>query len=98
MGIDYLGVDESHEFKNLEYSTSMQRVSGMNEPKGSQRAFDLYMKIRSLKGRNGGVAFTTGTPISNSLVEMYTILRYLNRDELKAGGNDVFDAWVGTYG
>ncbi len=98
MGIDYLGVDESHEFKNLEYSTSMQRVTGMNDPKGSQRAFDLYMKIRELRARGGGVAFATGTPISNSLVEMYTVLRYLNREELKSRGNDVFDAWVGTYG
>ena len=80
MGIDYLGIDESHEFKNLEYSTSMQRVTGMYDPKGSQRAFDLYTKIRELRARGGGVAFATGTPISNSLVEMYTILRYLNRE------------------
>ncbi|MFA9202810.1 MAG: Eco57I restriction-modification methylase domain-containing protein, partial [Flavobacteriales bacterium] len=98
LGIDYLAIDESHEFKNLEYSTGMQRVSGMNDPKGSQRAFDLYMKIRELRSNGGGVAFATGTPISNSLVEMYTILRYLNREELKARGQDVFDAWLSAYG
>lgn len=97
MGIDYLAVDESHEFKNLEYSTSMQNVAGMGTPTGAKKSFDLYSKVQYTLGREGGVTFATGTPISNSLVEMYTILRYLNRKGLKARNLDAFDAWVKAY-
>ncbi len=98
MGIDYLAIDESHMFKNLEYATGMQRVSGMGTPNGSQRAFDLYMKLRTLLDRdNGGVTFATGTPISNSLVEMYTIMRYLNKQGLIDRNIESFDAWAKNY-
>jgi hypothetical protein len=97
MGIDYLVVDESHEYKNLEYSTAMQNVTGMGNPAGARKSFDLYSKIRLTRGNEGGVTFATGTPISNSLVEMYTILRYLNLEGLKARKLDVFDAWAKAY-
>ncbi|MDD4995847.1 MAG: hypothetical protein PHW53_05295, partial [Patescibacteria group bacterium] len=98
MGIDYLAIDESHSFKNLEFSSGMQRVSGMGTPNGSQRAFDLYMKLRTLLDRdNGGVTFATGTPISNSLVEMYTIMRYLNKQGLIDRNIESFDAWAKNY-
>lgn len=97
MGIDNLVVDESHEFKNLEYSTSMQNITGMGNPKGAKKSFDLYAKIQYLRGKGGAVTFATGTPISNSLVEMYAILRYLNRPGLKARGLDVFDSWAKMY-
>ncbi|HUU53255.1 MAG TPA: SNF2-related protein, partial [Candidatus Bathyarchaeia archaeon] len=98
MGIDHLVVDESQEFKNLEYSTSMQNITGMGNPTGSKRAFDLYSKIRWLTTlKNSGITFATGTPISNSLVEMYALLRYLNRQGLVDRKLEAFDAWAGTY-
>lgn len=97
MGIDNLVVDESHEFKNLEYSTSMQNITGMGNPNGAKKSFDMYAKIQYLRGKDGAITFATGTPISNSLVEMYTILRYLNRQGLKDRHLDVFDAWAKAY-
>jgi N12 class adenine-specific DNA methylase len=90
-------VSNCHEYKNLEYSTSMQNITGMGNPKGAKKSFDLYAKIQYLRGKDGAVTFATGTPISNSLVEMYTILRYLNRPGLKARGLDVFDSWAKMY-
>lgn len=97
MGIDYLAVDESHAFKNLEYATGMQSLPGMGNQKGSQQAFDMYMKIRSLLDGEGGVAFATGTPVSNSLVEMYAIMRYLNAKGLSDRAIESFDAWAKNY-
>lgn len=97
MGVDHLTVDESHEFKNLEYSTSMQNVTGMGTPTGAKKSFDLYAKIRYLRSKQGAVTFATGTPISNSLVEMYTLLRYLNLEGLKDRRLDAFDAWAKSY-
>jgi N12 class adenine-specific DNA methylase len=97
MGVDHLTVDESHEFKNLEYSTAMQNVTGMGTPTGAKKSFDLYAKIRYLRSKDGAVTFATGTPISNSLVEMYTLLRYLNLEGLKARRLDAFDAWAKAY-
>ena len=96
-GVDYLVIDESHEFKNLMYHTNMTPVVGMGDPKGSQKAFDLYMKTSSLQRRQGAVTFATGTPISNSLVEMYAILRYLNPQGLKERKLEAFDAWLKTF-
>jgi N12 class adenine-specific DNA methylase len=100
MGVDFLGIDESHEFKNLEYATVIQRVAGMGNPVGSQKAFDLYMKLkylRQVKESGGAIAFATGTPISNSLVEMYSIMRYLNSDGLRERRLYSFDAWIKNY-
>ena len=98
MGIDHLVVDESHEFKNLEYSSSMQNIAGMGNPSGSKRAFDLYSKIRWLTAQKGhGITFATGTPISNSLVEMYALMRYMNRQGLVDRKLEAFDAWASAY-
>lgn len=97
MGIDYLAVDELHEFKNLEYATTLSNVAGMGSPEGSKKAFDLYMKMRLLQEAGGGIAGATGTSISNSLVEMYSLLRYLNPGALAARGLEQFDAWVKAF-
>ena len=94
MGIDDMTIDEAHEFKNLFYSSRMTSVRGMGDPTGSMKAFDLYTKIRYLRSTpTGSVVFMTGTPISNSAVEMYTMMRYLAADELRDLGLEHFDAW-----
>src|SRR6266540_3334271 len=92
-------IDESHSFKNLETPTKMERVAGIHTS-GSERAFDLFMKARSLHQQHTGhgVTFATGTPISNTMVEMYTIQRYLDPDGLCERGIDHFDAWAATFG
>lgn len=99
LGIDSLVVDEAHEFKNLFYATSMTRVGGLGNTEGSGKAFDLFMKTRYLQHLNGGrgVIFATGTPVSNSLAEMYTMQRYLQYDELKNRGVANFDAWASQF-
>lgn len=94
MGIDDLTIDEAHEFKNLMYHTRLQRVLGLGNQQGSKKAYDLYMKVRTLRDSpRGSVVFMTGTPISNSVVEMYTMMRYLAADALEDYGIDNFDAW-----
>lgn len=98
MGIDDLTVDEAHEFKNLAYSSKLQGVSGMGNKTGSAKAMDLNLKIRSLRERPGtSVAFLTGTPVSNSVAEMYLVLRNLAHQELKEMGMENFDAWRTQY-
>jgi N12 class adenine-specific DNA methylase len=100
LGVDALVVDEAHEFKNLAYSTSMQRVAGLGNQKGSDRAADLYMKTQTLLARTGGnnVMFLTGTPLSNTMAEMYTLQRYLDRKALRNMGLAHFDAWARVFG
>lgn len=99
LGIDHLFIDESHFFKNLETPTKMERIAGI-QTGGSERAFDLYMKARFLHQQHPGhgVTFATGTPISNSLVEMYTLQRFLDPDGLLSRGIDHFDAWAASFG
>ena len=98
MGVDDLTVDEAHEFKNLFYSSRLTGVRGMGTKTGSQRAFDLYSKVRVLRDSpTGTVTFMTGTPISNSAVEMYTMMRYLAANELAELGLDHFDAWRAQF-
>ncbi len=100
LGIDYLFVDEQHlSFKNLETPTKMERVAGI-QTGGSERAFDLYMKCRYLQEKHAGhgITFATGTPISNTMVEMYTEQRFLDPQGLKSRGIDHFDAWAATFG
>ncbi|EJL6343177.1 PLxRFG domain-containing protein [Vibrio cholerae] len=98
LGVDYLVVDEAHEFKNLTYATRTDRVVGMNDPKGSEKALDLLIKTRSIQGlENGGVTFMTGTPISNSLVEVYTMMYYLGHDTLKDLKMSFYDAFAGSF-
>lgn len=100
LGVDAVFLDEAHEFKNLGFSTGMQRVAGLGNPTGSQKAADLFMKVQSVLKRTGGrnVVFATGTPISNTMAEMYTMQRYLDYDTLKAQGIAHFDAWAKTFG
>ena len=100
LGIDGLFLDEAHEFKNLGFSTGMQRVAGLGNPTGSNKAADLFMKVRAVLKRTNGrnVVFATGTPISNTMAEMYTMQRYLDYDTLKAQGIAHFDAWAKTFG
>jgi N12 class adenine-specific DNA methylase len=99
LGIDHVFIDEAHFFKNLETPTKMDRVAGI-QTGGSERAFDLYMKARYLEeGHPGhGVTFATATPISNTLVEMYTLQRFLDPEGLKSRGIEHFDAWAATFG
>jgi N12 class adenine-specific DNA methylase len=98
VGFDYLVVDEAHEFKNLTYSTSSDQVVGMNSPAGSDRALDLLVKLRDIQSlENGGVTYMTGTPISNSLVEVYTMMYYLQYDQLKEMDIAQFDAFAGSF-
>lgn len=100
LGVDQLFVDEAHLFKNLMFITKMQNVRGLGQPDGSQRAYDMYLKTQHTMARNGrgqGVVFATGTPISNSLGEMYHMLRYLAPDTLSDLGHDTFDAWANTF-
>lgn len=98
LGVDYLVVDEAHEFKNLTYATRTDRVVGMNDPKGSEKALDLLIKTRTVQSvDNGGVTFMTGTPISNSLVEVYTMMYYLGHDTLKDLNMSFYDAFAGAF-
>lgn len=100
LGVDSLFVDEAHNFKNLEYATRMNNVSGLGDAEGSQRAFDLYTKVRYLQQLNGGrgIVFATATPVMNSMTEMYIMQRYLQPDTLKQLGVDNFDAWAKMFG
>src|SRR5712691_7424841 len=99
LGVDHLYIDEAHYFKNLETPTKMERVAGI-QTGGSERAFDLYMKARYLHQQHPGhgLTFATGTPISNTMVEMYTVQRYLDPEGLDARGLAHFDAWAATFG
>ena len=99
LGVDHIFIDESHYFKNLETPTKMERVAGI-QTGGSERAFDLYMKCRYLDRQHPGhgVTFATGTPICNTMVEMYNIQRYLDPHGLAERGIDHFDAWAATFG
>lgn len=100
LGVDALFVDEAHNFKNLQYVTRMNNVAGLGNTEGSQRAFDLYTKIRYLQGLNGGrgIVFATATPVMNSMAEMYIMQKYLQSDLLNSLGLKTFDAWAKQFG
>jgi N12 class adenine-specific DNA methylase len=99
LGIDHIFVDEAHYFKNLETPTKMERVAGI-QTGGSERAFDLFMKARFMDRLHAGhgVTFATGTPISNTMVEMYTMQRFLDPQGLASRSLEHFDAWAATFG
>ncbi|MCQ2669437.1 DEAD/DEAH box helicase family protein [Helicobacter pylori] len=98
MGIDNLIVDEAHLFKNLAFETSMEKIAGLGNQKGSNRARDLFIKTRYLHQNDKKIMFLTGTPIANSLSEMYHLQRYLTPNILKERGLEFFDDWAKTYG
>jgi N12 class adenine-specific DNA methylase/adenine-specific DNA methylase len=99
LGVDQIFVDESDLYKNLGFATKMNRIAGLPNTE-SNRALDMYMKTGYLRERNGGrgVVFATGTPISNTMAEMYTLQRYLAPEMLKAAGVEHFDAWAANFG
>ena len=99
LGIDRLFVDEAHEFKNLFVATKLQNVAGISNS-ASQKALDLFLKCRYLDEKTGGkgVIFATGTPLSNSITELHTMMRYLEYDFLKDHGLQHFDNWVAVFG
>ena len=99
LGVDRLFVDESHYYKNLFLYTKMRNVGGIAQTE-AQKSSDLFMKCRYLDEITGGrgAVFATGTPISNSMVELYTIQRYLQYDTLQQNGLQHFDAWASTFG
>ena len=99
LGVDRLFVDEAHYFKNLFYVTKMTRIAGLPQT-ASERAFDMFLKVRHVQSLNGGggVVFATGTPIANSMAEMFTMQRYLQHDELKKHNLHHFDSWAATFG
>ncbi len=97
MGIDRIFVDESDLYKNLGVQTKMSRIAGISNTE-SNRALDMYLKTQYLAEKGGGVVFATGTPISNTMAEMYTLQRYLAPETLKAAGVEHFDAWAANFG
>jgi N12 class adenine-specific DNA methylase len=99
LGIDRLYIDESHGFKNLFLFTKMRNVGGVAQTE-AQKSSDLFMKCRYLDGKTAGkgVIFATGTPISNSMVELYTVQRYLQYHELERLNLTNFDCWASTFG
>ena len=100
MGIDHIFVDESHQFKNLMFSTRHNRVAGLGNPDGSQRALNLYFAIRDIQKRTGRdlvATFLSGTTISNSLTELYALFKYLRPEALDRQGITCFDAWAAIY-
>ena len=99
LGIDRLFVDEAHEFKNLFVATKLQNVAGISNS-ASQKALDLFLKCRYLDEKTGGkgIIFATGTPLSNSITELHTMMRYLEYDFLRDHGLQHFDNWVAVFG
>ena len=99
LGIDCLMVDEAHNYKNLSFNTKIGNVSGIN-PNGSLKAYDLYMKVQYINEKNPGrnVVFATGTPISNTMCEMYVMQKYLQSDLLREKQIYHFDAWAANFG
>lgn len=100
MGIDHLFVDESHQFKNLTFTTRHDRVAGLGNPEGSQRALNMLFALRTIQERTSkdlGATFLSGTTISNSLTELYLLFKYLRPTELEKQGINSFDAWAAIY-
>lgn len=100
LGVDHLFVDEAQAFKNLYFVTKMTRIAGLPNTE-SNRAFDMYLKTQYVSGLNGGhrgVEFATGTPVMNTMAELYTMQRYLQTPFLREQGIEHFDAWAKSFG
>ena len=100
MGIDHLFVDESHQFKNLMFNTRHDRVAGLGNSEGSQKALNMLFAIRTIQERTGrdlGTTFLSGTTISNSLTELYLLFKYLRPKELERQDIRCFDAWAAIF-
>ena len=100
MGIDHIFIDESHQFKNLMFATRHNRVAGLGNQDGSQKALNMLFAIRTIQERTGkdlGATFLSGTTISNSLTELYLLFKYLRPNELKRQNISCFDAWAAIF-
>ena len=97
LGIDHLFVDESHEFKKLGFATKQGNIAGIDN-EGNQKTFDLLMKMRYTQTHGRGVVFASGTPITNTMGEMFSIMKYLIEPELEARGIGKFDEWAANFG
>ncbi|MDR0384895.1 MAG: DNA methylase, partial [Prevotellaceae bacterium] len=100
MGIDHIYIDESHRFKNLMFTTRHDRVAGLGNPEGSQRALNMLFALRTIQERTGkdlGATFLSGTTISNSLTELYLLFKYLRPQELERQNIKTFDAWAAVF-
>lgn len=97
LGIDYMFVDEAHEFKNLYIYSARQNIAGIPNAK-SKKASDMLLKTQWLQNNNGGVCFATGTPISNTMAELYVLQKYLQNDMLTDMDITCFDAWAKNFG
>ena len=99
LGIDRLFIGEVHKFQHLFYVTKMTRVAGLPQT-ASERAFERFLKVQHIQERNkgGGVVFATGTPISNTMAEMFTVQRYLQMSAPRRNQLQHFDSWAGTFG
>ncbi|MCL8537640.1 N-6 DNA methylase [Chryseobacterium gallinarum] len=100
MGIDHIFVDESHRFKNLMFNTRHDRVAGLGNMTGSQKAMNLLFAIRTIQERTGkdlGATFLSGTTISNSITELYLLFKYLRPKAMEKQGINCFDAWAAIY-
>lgn len=100
MGIDHIFIDESHQFKNLGFTTRHDRVAGLGNTEGSNRAYNLLMAIRTIQKRTGrdlGATFLSGTTVTNSLTELYSLFRYLRPQALRRQGITCFDAWAAIF-
>lgn len=100
MGIDHIFIDESHQFKNLGFTTRHDRVAGLGNTEGSKRAYNLLMAIRTIQHRTGrdlGATFLSGTTITNSLTELYSLFRYLRPKAMAKQGITCFDAWAAIF-
>lgn len=100
MGIDHIYVDESHRFKNLTFTTRHDRVAGLGNAEGSQRALNMLFALRTIQDRTGkdlGATFLSGTTISNSLTELYLLFKYLRPNELERQNINTFDAWAAIF-
>ena len=100
MGIDHIFIDESHQFKNLMFNTRHDRVAGLGNSEGSQRALNLLYAVRTIQERTGkdlGATFLSGTTISNSLTELYLLFKYLRPNELERQEIRCFDAWAAIF-
>jgi N12 class adenine-specific DNA methylase len=99
LGVDRLFVDEGHEFRKLDFPTNRGSVKGITS-KGSQRAMDLYMKVSHLREKNPGRALVmaSGTPVTNTMGELFTVQRFFQPEQLEEDGDGTFDAWANHYG
>ena len=100
MGIDHIFIDESHQFKNLTFNTRHDRVAGLGNSEGSQKALNMLFAIRTIQERTGkdlGATFLSGTTISNSLTELYLLFKYLRPNELERQDIRCFDAWAAIF-